>query len=83
MYRTRNAACPHGYRGFESHPLRQFSPKMGTPIPAGNGGERAKQLSLRSHDANFGFAAINLSVGFVKTSRAPVEVIGAPMRAGD
>ncbi len=24
MHRTRNAACPRGYRGFESLPLRQF-----------------------------------------------------------
>ena len=24
MYRTRNAACPRGYRGFESHPLRHL-----------------------------------------------------------
>ena len=28
MYRTRNAACLEGYRGFESHPLRHFFGKV-------------------------------------------------------
>ena len=27
-YLTRNQACPKGYRGFESHPLRQPSPSL-------------------------------------------------------
>lgn len=35
MYRTRNAACLHGYRGFESHPLRHrpLAPHRPSPLP--------------------------------------------------
>ncbi len=33
-HRTRNAAYLYGYRGFESHPLRHFGTKLGTPPAA-------------------------------------------------
>ncbi len=48
MYRTRNAACLNGYRGFESHPLRHFSPKLGTPIAADFPPEMAESVRSSS-----------------------------------
>ncbi len=31
LYLTRNQACPQGYRGFESHPLRQLKSRWARP----------------------------------------------------
>jgi hypothetical protein len=60
--------------------LCHFSPKLGTPIPAGYSGERAEQPSLRSHDANFGLGD---GAQMIPLIAAPVELDALPRNFGE
>jgi hypothetical protein len=45
MYRTRNAAYLQGYRGFESHPVRQLKrPQLGAFLIGGMAEERTRRF---------------------------------------
>ena len=48
MYRTRNAACLQGYRGFESHPLRHRLVRQRTRIPVDSARETDAGRGLTS-----------------------------------
>ena len=77
------------HRGFESHPFRHFGPKLARrfpPISSGNGRKRAKQLPLRSHDANFGLGDLDpLGEGMqvIPPIAAAVEADALPRHVGE